>query len=382
MSFEFEYSNEPVNSVNIKVIGVGGAGNNAVNRMIHAGVKGVEFYAINTDKQALLQSQATNKLQIGEKLTKGMGAGANPEIGKRAAEESHDEIKKILEGTDMVFITAGMGGGTGTGAVPIVAQIAKEMGILTVGVVTKPFTFEGKKRKDQADMGIKLLIEKVDTLVTIPNDRLLQIVDKKASLMEAFRIADDILRQGVQGISDVIVVPGLVNQDFADVKAIMLDKGVAHMGIGRASGENKAAVAVKQAISSPLLETCIEGAKSILLHFSGSKELGLLEVSEAAELVKELADPEVNIIWGAGFDETLQDEIKITVIATGFDEGDACGYPSRTKKIDKILDPQTESEGIEYTPKDRTKVRREIPGLNELDDDLDFDIPTFLNKRK
>ncbi len=381
MSFEFEYSNEVGNNVIIKVVGVGGAGNNAVNRMIHAGVKGVEFYAINTDKQALILSQAPNKLQIGEKLTKGMGAGANPEIGKRAAEESHDDIKKMLEGTDMVFITAGMGGGTGTGAAPVVAQLAKEMGILTVGVVTKPFTFEGKRRKDQAELGLKGLIEKVDTLVTIPNDRLLQIVDKKASLMEAFRIADDVLRQGVQGISDVIVVPGLVNQDFADVRAIMLDKGVAHMGIGRASGENKAAVAVKQAISSPLLETCIEGAKSILLHFSGSNDLGLLEVSEAAELVKELADPDVNIIWGAGFDETLQDEIKITVIATGFDDDDACAYPTKTKKIDKVLEtkPEHTQPIMEYVPKTAPKHRPEFP---ELDDDMDFDIPTFLNKRK
>ncbi len=382
MSFDFDLGNELVSNVNIKVVGIGGAGNNAINRMIHAGVKGVEFFSINTDKQALLQSQATNKLQIGEKLTKGMGAGANPEIGKRAAEESHDDIKKMLEGTDMVFITAGMGGGTGTGAAPVVAQIAKEMGILTVGIVTKPFTFEGKKRKDQAEQGLKYLIDKVDTLVTIPNDRLLQIVDKKASLMEAFRIADDVLRQGVQGISDVIVVPGLVNQDFADVKSIMLDKGVAHMGIGRASGENKAAIAVKQAISSPLLETCIEGARSILLHFSGSKELGLIEVSEAAELVRELADPDVNIIWGAGFDESLQDEIKITVIATDFDDENECGFP-KSKKLDRIFEsPKKEPEAPIFEHKPISAVGKSKPILPEFDDDLDFDIPTFLNKRK
>lgn len=310
-----------VNSVaRIKVIGVGGAGNNAVNRMIAAGLKGIEFFSVNTDKQALCMAQAQNKLQIGEKLTKGLGAGANPEVGKKAAEENYEDIKDALEGADMVFITAGMGGGTGTGAAPIVAKISRELGILTVGVVTRPFGFEGKVRKLQAEKGLMELKEHVDTLVTIPNDRLLQIVDKKASIMDAFRIADDVLRQGVQGISDLIAVPGLVNLDFADVKTIMMDKGLAHMGIGKASGEGRSAEAVKQAIHSPLLETSIEGAKSVLLNITGGANLGIFEVNEAAELVFQSADPDANIIFGAVIDEDLQDEIRITVIATGFDE--------------------------------------------------------------
>ncbi len=309
-----------INSVaSIKVIGVGGAGNNAVNRMIAAGLKGIEFFSINTDLQALNMSQATNKLQIGEKLTKGLGAGANPDIGKKAAEESYENIKSILEGADMVFVTAGMGGGTGTGAAPIVAEISKELGILTVGVVTKPFNFEGKVRKIQAEKGLLELRENVDTLVTIPNDRLLEIVDKKASIMEAFRIADDVLRQGVQGISDLIAVPGLVNLDFADVKTIMLGKGLAHMGIGKGGGENRGEDAVRQAIHSPLLETSIEGAKSVLLNITGGSDLGIFEVNEAAELVFQSADPDANIIFGAVIDEKLKDEIRITVIATGFD---------------------------------------------------------------
>ncbi|MGE5632993.1 MAG: cell division protein FtsZ [Caulobacteraceae bacterium] len=333
-----------MNSVaQIKVVGVGGAGNNAVNRMINSGLKGVEFYAINTDKQALYMSLAPNKIQIGEKLTKGLGAGANPEIGKRAAEESYEDIKKMLDGADMVFVTAGMGGGTGTGAAPVVAQVAKELGILTVGVVTKPFGFEGKVRKMQAEKGLGDLKDKVDTLVTIPNDRLLQIVDKKASIMEAFRIADDVLRQGVQGISDLIAVPGLVNLDFADVKTIMLNKGLAHMGIGKASGEGRSAEAVKQAIHSPLLETCIEGAKSVLLNITGGSNLGIFEVNEAADLVFQSADPDANIIFGAVIDENMQDEIRITVIATGFEENskpferriEATGFPTEKKENPK-----------------------------------------------
>ncbi|WIF94747.1 cell division protein FtsZ [Caminicella sporogenes] len=304
----------------IKVIGVGGGGNNAVNRMIDSSLKGVQFIAINTDKQALFTSKAEYKIQIGEKLTRGLGAGANPEIGKKAAEESRDDIYQALQGADMVFITAGMGGGTGTGAAPIVAEIAKEIGILTVGVVTKPFIFEGKRRMMHAEKGIEELKTKVDTLVTIPNDRLLQVVEKKTSIVDAFRIADDVLRQGVQGISDLIAIPGLVNLDFADVKTIMFEQGLAHMGIGKANGENRAAEAAKQAIQSPLLETSINGAKGVLLNITGGSNLGLFEVNEAAEIVSQAADPDANIIFGAVIDESLKDEIRITVIATGFEQ--------------------------------------------------------------
>ncbi len=305
---------------NIKVIGIGGGGNNAVNRMIDAGLKGVEFISINTDRQVLFTSKAEHKLQVGEKLTRGLGAGANPEIGKKAAEESREDIAQLLQGADMVFITAGMGGGTGTGAAPIIAEIAKELGILTVGVVTKPFTFEGKRRMVYAEQGIEELKGRVDTLVTIPNDRLLQVIEKKTTMLEAFRIADDVLKQGVQGISDLIAVPGLVNLDFADVKTIMLEQGLAHMGIGRASGENRAAEAAKQAIHSPLLETSILGAKGVLLNITGGTNLGLFEVNEAAELVVEAADQDANIIFGSVIDEELKDEISITVIATGFEK--------------------------------------------------------------
>jgi len=304
----------------IKVIGVGGGGSNAVNRMISAGLKGVEFIAVNTDAQALYLSQAEIKIQIGTKLTRGLGAGANPEIGKNAAEESRDELTKALKGADMVFVTAGMGGGTGTGAAPVVAEVAKEVGALTVGVVTKPFTFEGKKRSQQAISGIGNLKDKVDTLITIPNDRLLQVVDKNTSINEAFKIADDVLRQGVQGISDLIAVPGLINLDFADVKTIMYNTGSALMGIGTSSGENRAVTAARNAISSPLLETSIEGAKGVLLNITGGSSLGLFEVNEAAEIISEAADPDANIIFGAVIDESLEDEVRVTVIATGFDQ--------------------------------------------------------------
>lgn len=305
---------------NIKVIGVGGGGNNAVNRMISSGLKGVEFISVNTDAQALQLAQTTIKIQIGTKLTKGLGAGANPEIGQKAAEESRDDIIKCLKGADMVFVTAGMGGGTGTGAAPIVAEVAKEMGALTVGVVTKPFTFEGRKRMTHAESGIQNLKAKVDTLITIPNDRLLQVIDKHTSIVEAFRIADDVLRQGVQGISDLIAVPGLINLDFADVKTIMKDTGSALMGIGIAAGENRAAEAGRMAISSPLLETSIEGARGVLLNITGGSSLGLFEVNEAAEIIAQAADPEANIIFGAVIDERLEDEVRVTVIATGFDQ--------------------------------------------------------------
>ncbi len=304
----------------IKVIGVGGGGNNAVNRMITAGLKGVEFIAVNTDAQALNLSQSPNKIQIGAKLTKGLGAGANPEIGKKAAEESREEIQEALKGADMVFVTAGMGGGTGTGAAPIVAEVAKELGALTVGVVTKPFTFEGRKRMSQAESGIQQLKEKVDTLITIPNDRLLQVIDKHTSIVEAFRIADDVLRQGVQGISDLIAVPGLINLDFADVKTIMKDTGSALMGIGSATGEGRAVEAARAAISSPLLETSIEGARGVLLNITGGSSLGLFEVNEAAEIISQAADPEAYIIFGAVIDEKMNEEVRVTVIATGFEQ--------------------------------------------------------------
>ncbi|WP_297392455.1 cell division protein FtsZ [uncultured Peptoniphilus sp.] len=304
----------------IKVVGVGGGGNNAVNRMISAGVKGVEFLVFNTDKQALKNSLAENKIQLGEKITKGLGAGANPEVGEQAAEESIDEIRESLEGADMVFITAGMGGGTGTGAAPVIADVAKELGLLTVGVVTKPFTFEGRKRAKSAELGINSLKGKVDTLVIIPNDRLLSISDKKTSFSQAFEMADDILKQGIQGISDLISVPNLINLDFADVKTIMYDKGIAHMGIGRASGDERATEAAKLAINSPLLETSIEGAKSVLLNITAGSDLGIFEVNEAADLIRDCVSEDANIIFGAGIDESLKDEVKITVIATEFDQ--------------------------------------------------------------
>jgi cell division protein FtsZ len=303
----------------IKVIGVGGGGNNAVNRMITAGLNGVEFISVNTDAQALMHSQAPYRIQIGEKLTKGLGAGANPEIGEKAAQESREEIVKALRGADMVFVTAGMGGGTGTGAAPVVAECAKEVGALTVGVVTKPFSFEGRRRQGQAELGTAKLKEKVDTLITIPNDRLLQVADKRTSMIDAFRIADDVLRQGVQGISDLIAVPGLINLDFEDVKTIMTDTGSALMGIGYGSGDNRAVSAAEAAIKSPLLETSIEGARGVLLNITGGPSLGLLEVNEAAAIISDAVDPEANIIFGAVIDEQFQDEVRVTVIATGFD---------------------------------------------------------------
>ena len=354
----------------IKVIGVGGAGNNAVNRMIEAGIKNVEFIVLNTDKQDLNKSKATTKLQIGEKLTRGLGAGANPDIGAQAAEENKAEIAEIIKGADMVFVTAGMGGGTGTGAAPVVAQAAKELGILTIGVVTKPFTFEGKKRLAQAERGIASLKGKVDTLVVIPNDKLLQVIDRKTSMIEAFRMADDVLRQGVQGISDLIAVPGLINLDFADVKTIMLNQGMAHMGIGIASGENRAEDAAKQAIQSPLLETSIEGARGVIINITGGSDVGLLEANTAAELVQRSADPEANIIFGTVTDDSMGDEIKITVIATGFEKDNerqaANGY-----------------EGIvaDAWRKRSSSVQSSSPSSIETPSD-NLDIPTFLRKNK
>lgn len=306
----------------IKVIGVGGGGCNAVNRMVEAGLKGVDFIAVNTDRQALNRCLSETKIQIGEKLTRGLGAGANPEIGQKAAEETLDEITSLLDGADMVFITAGMGGGTGTGAAPIIAKAAKDMGILTVGVVTKPFTFEGAKRRRQAELGISFLKKYVDSLVIVPNDKLLQTCEKNTSMLAAFQMADDVLRQGVQGISDLISEYALINVDFADVKSVMTDRGVAHMGVGKASGEDRAKKAVTSAIESPLLETTIGGAKAILLYVSGGYDLGMLEVSEIASLVQEQADEDCILIFGAAVSEEMGDEIAITVIATGFDDAE------------------------------------------------------------
>ena len=315
--FDMEITNDQM--AKIKVIGVGGGGNNAVDRMIEAGLRGVDFIAINTDSQVLLNSGADTKLQIGQKLTRGLGAGGNPEVGSKSAEENKGEIAEILSGTDMVFIAAGMGGGTGTGAAPVIANVAKEMGILTVGVVTKPFGFEGRKRSKQADQGIEELKANVDTLVTIPNDRLLQVSEKRTTIVEAFNMADDILRSAVQGISDLIAVPNLINLDFADVESVMKDRGIAHMGIGMASGENRAVEAAKMALRSPLLETTIDGAEAVLLNITGDKDLSLFEINEASDLIREAVDDNANIIFGAGVDEALKDQVKVTVIATGFD---------------------------------------------------------------
>ena len=310
----------PDSVVNIKVIGVGGGGNNVVNRMVRTGTKGVDFIAVNTDKQALAISSATFKIQIGEKLTNGQGAGSDPEVGRKSAEENRTQISKALEDADMVFITAGMGGGTGTGAAPIVADIAKELGVLTVGVVTKPFRFEGMRRMKQAEGGITELRNKVDSLVIIPNERLKLATDQKITMVNAFEIADDVLQQAVQSISDLIKNTGFINLDFADVSAVMKDAGRAHMGVGRAAGKNKAEEAARMAISSPLLETSINGAKGVLINVTGSMDIGLEEVETAANLVQEAAHPEANIIFGAAFDDTLEDELRVTVIATGFDE--------------------------------------------------------------
>ncbi len=316
-----EFQNEEQSTfASIKVVGCGGGGNNAVNRMVDAGLRGVEFISVNTDRQALNQTNAQVKIQIGEKLTKGLGAGAIPEVGRRAAEESREEIASALKGADLVFITAGMGGGTGTGAAPIVAEIARDLGTLTIAVVTKPFNFEGKQRMKNAEAGIAELKQHVDTLVVIPNDRLLQVVNKGTTMLEAFRIADDVLRQGIQGISDLIAVPAMINLDFADVKTVMESGGMAHMGIGIGSGENKLVEAAKNAISSPLLETNIDGARAVLINVTGGEDISIVDINEAANLIMEAADPDANIIFGAGIDETMKDEVRITVIATGFEK--------------------------------------------------------------
>ncbi|MDI6799311.1 MAG: cell division protein FtsZ [Actinomycetota bacterium] len=344
----------------IKVVGVGGGGTNAVNRMIEAGIKGVEFIAINTDSQALLMSDADYKVHIGEKLTRGLGAGADPEIGYQAAEESREAIKEALDGADMVFITAGKGGGTGTGAAPTIAEIAKEMGALTVAIVTRPFGFEGRRRALQANEGIDKIRDKVDTLIVIPNDKLLQVVERKTSILDAFRVADDVLRQGVQGITDLITMPGLINLDFADVRTIMAGAGSSLMGIGEASGENRAAEAAKAAMSSPLLDVSIEGARGVLLNISGGRDLGLFEVNEAAEVITSAAHPDSTIIFGAIIDDSLEDSVRVTVIATGFDR-------------------KRHQEKMEFTMETEAPPTFEPTGIDMSDD---LDIPNFLKKNE
>ncbi len=318
----FELENDFDNIVQIKVIGVGGGGGNALDRMVQVGVKCVEFISVNTDRQALLRSKASHKIQIGEKITHGKGAGSKPDMGQKSAEESREDIAAALKGTDMVFITAGMGGGTGTGAAPIVAEIAREMGILTIGIVTKPFAFEGRRRMEQAENGILALRENVDSLVVIPNERLKYASEQRITLVNAFAVADDVLRQGVQSISDLILVPGLVNLDFADVTTVMKDAGYAHMGVGRANGKDKAEIAANMAISSPLLETAINGATGVIINITSSADVGLDEIETASMMISEQADSEADIIWGAAFDENMEDEMSVTVIATGFDTRD------------------------------------------------------------
>ncbi|MFS0751931.1 cell division protein FtsZ [Oceanobacillus sp. 1P07AA] len=369
----------------IKVIGVGGGGNNAVNRMIEHGVEGVEFIAVNTDAQALNLSKAESKIQIGGKLTRGLGAGANPEVGKKAAEESKEQLEEVLKGADMVFVTAGMGGGTGTGAAPVIAQVAKDIGALTVGVVTRPFSFEGRRRSTQAVSGIDTLKGAVDTLIVIPNDRLLEIVDKNTPMLEAFREADNVLRQGVQGISDLIAKPGLINVDFADVKTIMYDKGSALMGIGIATGETRATEAAKKAISSPLLETSIDGAHGILMNITGGTNLSLYEVQEAADLVTSAADQEVNVIFGSVINENLNDEIVVTVIATGFDEN-AKKVDTRQKQQRTNIGQSQQTAAKEMNEAASTRESQQHPQQPQTQsrprqDEEELDIPTFLRNR-
>lgn len=359
----------------IKVIGVGGGGNNAVNRMIEHGVKGVEFIAVNTDAQALNLSKAEARMQIGAKLTRGLGAGANPDVGKKAAEESREQLEEVLRGADMVFVTAGMGGGTGTGAAPVIAQIARDLGALTVGVVTRPFTFEGRKRANQAGGGIAAMKEAVDTLIVIPNDRLLEIVDKNTPMLEAFREADNVLRQGVQGISDLIAVPGLINLDFADVKTIMSNKGSALMGIGVATGENRAAEAAKKAISSPLLETSIDGAQGVLMNITGGANLSLYEVQEAADIVATASDQEVNMIFGSVINENFKDEIVVTVIATGFNEVE---NQIKNQRSTSGFAGVKQVVGVKRETREEQTVKHQEP--RQTEDDI-LDIPTFLRNR-
>ena len=386
MAFGLDMGPESV--VSIKVIGVGGGGNNVVNRMVRTGTKGVDFIAVNTDKQALEASSATIKIQIGEKLTNGQGAGADPEVGRKSAEENRKQISEVLEGTDMVFITAGMGGGTGTGAAPIVADIAKEQGILTVGVVTKPFRFEGPRRMRQAEAGITDLRAKVDSLVIIPNERLKLASDQKITMINAFEIADDVLQQAVQSISDLIKNTGFINLDFADVSAVMKDAGRAHMGVGRAAGKNKAEEAAKMAISSPLLETSINGAKGVLINVTGSMDIGLEEVETAANQVQEAAHPEANIIFGATFDEELEDEIRVTVIATGFEENQTVPFPHQKEEAAAPAAEESSAPAAPAAPEEAPAAEQpaapaepEPPKPAVNDDDWDILERIFSKKR-
>ncbi len=351
---------EPESLAQIKVIGVGGGGSNAVNRMIEAGLRGVDFIAVNTDAQALLPSNAPQRIRIGDKLTRGLGAGGNPEIGQKAAEESAEDLADIINGADMVFVTCGMGGGTGTGAAPVIAEIAKNLGALTIGVVTKPFSFEGRNRMHVADDGLETFKEKVDTLITIPNDRLLSIVDKRTSMNEAFHIADDVLRQGIQGISELITVPGLINLDFADVRSVMSGGGTALMAVGTGSGDTRATDAANAAVTSSLLDVTIDGAQAILFNITGGNSLSLFEVNEAAEIIKAKTHPEANIIFGAVIDENLDDELHITVIATGFDAVSAVQKPP--------------------TVVGQPKKTIDFPGIQRFDQD-NLDVPAFLRRR-
>jgi cell division protein FtsZ len=365
----------------IKVVGVGGGGTNAVNRMVDSGLRNVEFIAINTDAQALLMCDADVKLHIGAKVTRGLGAGANPEVGRAAAEESRDEIREVLAGADMVFVTAGKGGGTGTGAAPIVAELARELGALTVGIVTKPFTFEGRKRSSQAEAGIDALVNKVDTLIVIPNDRLLQLVEKKTSILEAFKVADDVLRQGVQGITDLITKPGLINLDFADVRTIMRNTGSALMGIGVASGENRGVEAAKNAISSPLLETSVEGATGILLNISGGPDMGLFEVNEAAEVIAGAADADANVIFGAVIDESLGDQMRVTVIATGFDRLRQPAAKAVTEKPSLFTPKADAAKPDTGAAKKGVDLLPQALEAFEMDEEV-LDIPKFLREKE
>lgn len=369
----------------IKVIGVGGGGNNAVDRMIEKGLDGVEFITVNTDHQALARSGAPRKIQIGEKMTRGLGAGANPEIGTKSAEESREEILQTIKGTDMLFITAGMGGGTGTGAAPVIASIAKEQGILTVGVVTKPFSFEGRKRMVNAEKGINELKQNVDTLVVIPNDKILQVIDKKTTMVDAFSKADDVLQEGVQGITDLISNPGIINLDFADVRTIMNNKGVAHMGIGRATGENRAEEAVKNAISSPLLDTSIDGARCVLVNMCGGETLGLMEANVGMSLIREAVDPDAEIIFGTSINENLGEEIIITVIATDFQNQDVS--LNTFKPVQAVREEQPRSRVEEARPQQQPQYQQ--PQYQQPEEekftpikDIQVEIPQFLRRNR
>jgi cell division protein FtsZ len=377
-----EYVMQPENFAQIKVVGVGGGGSNAVNRMIAEGLRGVDFIAVNTDAQALLMSDAPQRIRIGDKLTRGLGAGGNPEVGRKAADESADDLAETIRGSDMVFVTCGMGGGTGTGAAPVIAEIAKSTGSLTIGVVTRPFSFEGTRRQRMADEGIEELKEAVDTLIIIPNDRLLEIVDKKASMTEAFRTADDVLRQGIQGISELITVPGLINLDFADVRSIMSGGGNALMSVGIATGENRAREAAETAVSSALLDVTIDGAQGILFNVTSGPNLSLYEVNEAAEIVRQKAHPEANIIFGAVIDESMDEELRITLIATGFE---AAASKRKPVVAGRKLQPQREpdSKTIAFPQqKVRETNTHDGPASQEIDyDPEDMTVPAFIRKR-